>query len=39
VPGPVVEHGNREAAFCPSYPGSLWPPGFLREESAGPDSD
>jgi len=39
VPGPAVEHGNREAAFCPSYPGSLWPPGFLREESAGPDSD
>ncbi len=39
VPGPAVEHGNREAALCPSYPGSLWPPAFLDEESGGPDSD
>jgi len=39
VPGPAAEHGNREAALCPSYPGSLWPPGFLDEESGEPDSD
>ena len=39
VPGPAVEHGNREAALCPSYPGSLWPPGFLDEEPGEPDSD
>ena len=31
VPGPGSEHGNHEAALCPTYPGSLWPPGFLAE--------
>ena len=39
VPGPTAEHGNREAALCPSYPGSLWPPAFLDEESGGSDPD
>jgi nitrous oxidase accessory protein NosD len=39
VPGPTAEHGNREAALCPPYPGSLWPPAFLDEDSGGPDTD
>jgi len=39
IPGPESEGGNREAALCPAYPGSLWPSGFLREESGGPQSD
>jgi hypothetical protein len=39
IPGPESEGGNREAALCPVYPGSLWPPGFLREQPDGPQSD
>jgi hypothetical protein len=39
VPGPESEGGNREAALCPVYPGSLWPSEFLREEPTGPSSD
>jgi hypothetical protein len=39
IPGPENESGNRGAALCPAYPGSLWPSGFLREQTGAPRPD
>jgi len=34
VPGPEEEGGNLQGGLCPSYPGSLWPQGFLIDRPA-----